>query len=121
MSSPVICPTHGMVFYVSSSPTLAKAISEGSLQKDCRIAILEVDSTDELGKIQKYKVDFAFLEKFSLYPIDGFLRLKDRSKKEKLMNDRSIIRKIFSETVRVCPRCLDDLVSRYRDGKYFAE
>jgi hypothetical protein len=119
MSGPLICPRHGQVFLVSTSPVLGTAISGGNLPKDCRIAIVEVDSTDEFGKIQEYWVDFAFLEKFSLSPVDGVLRLKNRSRPQKLLNDRLLIQKIFSETVSECPHCLDELVSCHREGRDF--
>ena len=118
MGSPVICPKHGRVFYVATSPILAKALADGEdLSAEIRIVTLEVDSQEELGKTTTYLVDQAFLTKFSLFPIDGVLILKDRSKREKLMNDRVVLNRIFAETIMVCPDCLDELVRRHQERK----
>lgn len=116
MGSPVICPKHGRVFYVATSPMLAKAVSDGGdLTEEKRIVTLEVDSREELGKTTRYLLEQEFLAKFSLFPVDGLLTLKDRSKREKLMNDRLMINRIFAETVMVCPDCLNELVRRYQE------
>lgn len=118
MGSPVICPKHGRVSCVATSPVFAKAIADGSgLSDECRIVTLEVDAQEELGKTTKHFVDMEFLARISLLPSDGFLTLKDRSKKNKLMNDRAVLSEIFSETIMVCHYCLDELVSRHRDRK----
>lgn len=119
MGSPVICLKHGKVFYVATSPILARAIADGcDLSSECCVVTLEVVSQEEHGKTEEYLVDLEFLAQFSLLPIDGLLTLKDRSKKEKLMNDRLVLNRVFSETVMVCPYCLNELVSSWhRDRK----
>ena len=116
MGSPAICQKHGRVFYVATSPTLATAIADNiDLSTELSVVTLEIDSEEELGKTTKNLLDPTFLMRFSQQPTNGLLKLKDRSKKEKLTNDRLLIKSIFSETIMVCPCCLDDLVSRHRE------
>ena len=48
---PIICPKHGRVFGVATSPALAAAIAEGrDLSNEVSLVTLEIDSRDELGK-----------------------------------------------------------------------
>lgn len=113
MSSPIICQKHGRVQPVATSPNLAEAISRES-DGEYRIVTLEVDSRAESSRVTRYVFDREFLRKFSLSPSDDLVVLKDRSQKDKSLNDRLLINKIFSETVRVCPGCLDELIGKQR-------
>jgi hypothetical protein len=97
MNPIVKCPTHGIICHVWTSPVLALGIAQGGLKNDCRIIVLEVDSMDEFGRLEKFFVDAAFIEEFSLHPIDGVVKLKNRSGREKRLNDRLVIGKIFLE------------------------
>lgn len=109
------CELHGAIRPTCTSPVLAEAVRQnrnnalGNLEESiCPLIIYEY------GRHQIYWVDEIFLYRFVSKSSKVPVLLIDRSIVEKKLNDRLLIRKIFSEMESVCPGCLRDVVLKYR-------
>jgi IMP dehydrogenase/GMP reductase len=108
---PVICSKHGKLVYTITSALIAEAIKADKTvaMLDAKIVEVTIDSMEEFGRIEKYYFDAVFLEEKLHVKVEQQLTLVDRSKKNKQLNDRLLINKIFKPggTVYVCPKCLE--------------
>lgn len=106
-----ICKKHGKQDYVATSPLLADALDrERPIPEAAALVLLRIDGMEEHGKISEHWFDREFLSAFLDGPVPDVVVLRDRSKREKSLNDRFKIRKIFLAAAHCCPACLYDAV-----------
>ncbi|MFM9924408.1 hypothetical protein VLK31_15550 [Variovorax sp. H27-G14] len=102
---PAICEKHGIQNFVVTSSDFFLAIDEGKIPGPidaCKI------KTSAFERISENFVSRHFFQRFFKDSEISEVHLIDREKNLKKMNDRLLIRKIFSDSdlKYVCPACL---------------
>lgn len=104
---PAYCQKHGATNHTITSPRLDDAIAQGGSFDQDKICVLQIESDKGLSE---YLVDEEFLSKFALVPANKVVRLRDREKDLRRLNDRLLIRRIVKEMRWVCSVCLHELL-----------
>ncbi|MCY1230726.1 hypothetical protein D9M72_431510 [compost metagenome] len=102
---PAFCKRHGVQNFILTSSDFSTAIEEG---RGINVGDVRVINTSSFDEKMKTFVDKKFFNKFFKDSNALEVFLFDREKHLKKMNDRLLIRKIFSDPDLkfVCPACL---------------
>jgi hypothetical protein len=105
---PGFCKAHGKQFFIGTSPLIASAASADRDATSFSDSIIAVEVSSAKTQ-QTYYFDRQYLMKVTEKEILKPLKLLDRCKKNKQLNDRIFINKIFKreQLAYVCPLCLD--------------
>lgn len=107
MGKPALCKRHHIQRFITTSAKFAAAIANNESVSPEEVRTLQIDAD---GTIYEKKVDAGLLEQFGFPVTHAVVRLKDRDKSAKQLNDRILILKIRKEMKWVCPVCLRELL-----------
>jgi len=107
---PAVCEKHGIQGFTLTSSDFALAIKE---KRRVNVGEICLINTNSLGKKVQTFVDKKFFNRF-FKDLDTFeVLLLDREKNPEEMNDRLLVRKVFSDSdlKYVCPVCLFETIN----------
>ncbi|WP_198086237.1 hypothetical protein [Variovorax sp. E3] len=109
---PGICKKHGGQNFALTSSDLVAAINEGKMLSSSDVCKI---TTSSFGRKSETFVGKGFFRRFFEDPGVSEVSLLDREKDLKKMNDRLLIRKIFSDPDLkfVCAVCLREIIGQW--------
>ena len=97
------CRIHGKEIFFPMSEDFASKVSLGKKIDKDTFAIIEI--TSEHGK-NRYIFSKEYLKRFQIEYPDNLVKLRNRDKVNKKLNNRLVIQQLMKEVKWVCSKCL---------------